>query len=179
VDRALTLARKLEGVDPVACYGYGLEARTLALSGETAQALNRLERVVDRVNDRVGCLQLLARLAREAEDEPRFEMALNEIARAGCADEKECVSNLVWVAQAHESKGSSHRALATYKRAFDRAPGDDALLESIARLAGRAGLNAEALKDYQELARRHPADARWSKAAEEQREAMLRGVVSH
>jgi hypothetical protein len=40
-------------------------------------------------------------------------------------------------------------------------------------------LNAEALRDYQELARRHPGDGRWRKAAEEQREAMLRGGVKY
>ncbi|MDP9001389.1 MAG: tetratricopeptide repeat protein, partial [Myxococcota bacterium] len=88
-----------------------------------------------------------------------------------------CISNLVWVAQTQESRGSLRRALAMYTRAYERAPDDDALLENVARLAATAGMNAEALKHYQELARRHPGDPRWRKAAQEQREAVLRGVV--
>jgi tetratricopeptide (TPR) repeat protein len=177
VNRALFLARKVETLDPATCYGYGLEARALAAAGETTQAMDRLERIADRVTDRVACLQVLVGLARTVHDDPRFDLALGEIARAGCAEEKQCVSNLVWVAEKQEARGSPGRALATYKRAYERAPDNDTLLESIARLAAAAGLNAEALKDYQELARRHPGDARWRKAAEEQHEAMLRGVV--
>jgi tetratricopeptide (TPR) repeat protein len=177
VNRALSLSRKLEDLDPATCYGYGLESRTMAAGGQTTQAMDRLERVADKVTDRVVCLQVLVGLARAVHDDPRFDSALGEIARAGCADEKQCVSNLVWVAQEQEAKGSAGRALATYKRAYERAPDTETLLENIARLAAAAGLNAEAFKDYQELARRHPGDARWRKAAEEQREAMLRGIV--
>jgi tetratricopeptide (TPR) repeat protein len=164
-------------VDPGACDGYRLEARALAAGGEVVQAIHGLERVVDRVTDRVGCLRSLAELARVAHDEPRFDTALNEIARAGCATEPECVNNLTWVAQAEEADGSPRRALATYRRAHERAPDDDALLERMGSLSVRAGLNAEALQIYQELAHRHPADGRWTKAAEEQREAMLRGAL--
>jgi tetratricopeptide (TPR) repeat protein len=177
IDRALSLARAIEGQDPATCNGYGLEARALVAAGESAQAMDRLERMVDRVSDRVGCLQLLAGLARAVHDERRLDLALSEIARAGCADEKQCVTNLVWVAATQEERGNSRRALSVYKRAQERAPDDDLLMENIARLAAAAGLNAEALHNYQELARRHPADARWAKAAEEQRQAMLRSTV--
>jgi tetratricopeptide (TPR) repeat protein len=177
VDRALSLARSLEEKDPATCSGYSLEARALVASGRTAEAMDRLERIADKVSDRVTCLQVLADLARAVQDDRRFDAALGEIARAGCADEKRCVRNLVWVAQAQEARGSPGRALATYKRAHERAPDDDSLLESVARLAGASGLNAEALKDYQELARRHPGDERWKRAADEQREAIFRGVV--
>jgi hypothetical protein len=69
------------------------------------------------------------------------------------------------------------QALAIYKRAFERAPNDDLLLQNVARLAGAAGLNAETLRDYQVLERRHPEDARGRKAAQERREAMLRGAI--
>ena len=141
--------------------------------------MDRLERSVDRVGDRVTCLQALAALAHSARDDVRFDAALGEIARAGCTDAKQCVGNLVWVAQAQEARGNPRRALATYKRAYERAPDDDALLETMARLAETAGLNAEALKDYQELARRHPADGRWQREVEKQRGATFRGVVAH
>jgi tetratricopeptide (TPR) repeat protein len=137
----------------------------------------RLEQIVDKLNDRVGCLQVLAGIARAARDEPRLNAALNEIVHAGCADEKACLGNLVWVAQAHEASGSLRQALATYRRAYERAPEDDTLLENMARLAGATGMNAEALRDYQELGRRHPDDGKWRKAAEEQHDALARGMV--
>jgi Flp pilus assembly protein TadD len=89
------------------------------------------------------------------------------------------VGNLVWVAQAQEARGSPRGALAAYKRAYERAPDDDAILENVARLAGAAGPSAEALRDYQELARRHPTDGRWTKEAERQGGAMFRGAVKY
>jgi tetratricopeptide (TPR) repeat protein len=176
-DRALSLARRVEEIEPAMCYGYGLEARALAASGDAGRALDRLEGIADKVSDRVACLQIMAGLAQMARDDVRFDRALKEIARAGCADDRQCVGNLVWVAQVQEQRGNTPAALAMYKRAHETAPDDDTLLENLARLAGAAGLNAEALRDYQELARHHPGDARWQKAADEQREALLRGVV--
>jgi tetratricopeptide (TPR) repeat protein len=167
----------VEHIDPRTCYGHRLEARALAAAGDAAQAMDVLARAADTVSDRVACLQALAGIARAAHDDHRFDAALNEIARAGCGDEKQCMSNLVWVAQFYEANGNPRRALSIYKRACERAPDDDSLLENAARLAGAAGLNAEALKDYQELARRHPGDAQWRNAAEEQHKAMLRGAA--
>jgi tetratricopeptide (TPR) repeat protein len=177
VEQALSLARTLQARDPTRCDAYGLEARALAAAGQPAKAMDRLAHIADKVTDRVACLQSLAGLARTAEDERRLDTALNDIAQAGCADDKECVNNLVWVATTQEVRGNLRRAMAMYQRAYERAPDNDSLLENVARLAGAAGLNAEALRDYQELARRHPGDGRWRKAAEEQREAMLRGGV--
>jgi tetratricopeptide (TPR) repeat protein len=177
VERALSLARKLEQLDPATCEGYALEARVLTSAGQSAQAMDRLARVADTVGDRVACLRALTNLARSTGDNRRFDAALSEIVRAGCSDETECVNNLVWVAQAREASGNLVQALAIYRRAYERAPDNDSLLENIARLAGAAGLNAEALRNYQELEHRHPGDGRWRKAAEEQREAMLRGVI--
>jgi tetratricopeptide (TPR) repeat protein len=177
VERALSLAHELQVLRPAGCEGYGLEARARVAGGDPARAMDRLERMTDKVSDRLDCLQVLANLARATQDESRLDAALNEIARAGCADQKQCVANLVWVARTQEERGSLRRALAAYKRALEKAPDNDALLESVAGLAARTGLNAEAFEDYQELARRHPTDGRWRKAAEEQRDALLRGVV--
>jgi tetratricopeptide (TPR) repeat protein len=177
VERARSLARRLEHLDASSCNGYALEARVLVDSGQAVQAMDGLARIADKVTDRVTCLRTLVNIAHGAGDNHRFDAALVDIARAGCAEDKECVSNLVWVAQTRERAGNAAQALAMYKRAYERAPGDDALLENMARLAGAAGLNAEALRNYQELERRHPEDGRWRKAAEEQREAMLKGAV--
>jgi tetratricopeptide (TPR) repeat protein len=177
LDRALALAVQAEKAAPTTCFAYGLEANALAAAGATERALDRLDEVSDRVSDRVDCLRAAVALARKPQDDARFDKALAEIARIGCADEKQCVANLVWVAQMHEQRGNASRALAMYKRAYDAAPDDDALLESAARLAALTGMNAEALKDYQELARHHPGEPRWQRAAEEQHEAILRAAV--
>jgi len=176
VDQALFLARKLEGLEPSTCEAYSLEARALAARGDTGAAIDRLERSLDKVVDRVSCLRGLVALATASHDERRLDAALNEVARAGCTDAKQCVGNLVWVAQTQEGRGSPRAALAAYKRAAERAPDDDAILENVARLAGAAGLHAEALKDYQELARRHPGERRWTTEAEKQRGAMFGGM---
>jgi tetratricopeptide (TPR) repeat protein len=175
VDHAVELARRLEDNLPVSCEGYNLEARALAAGGRAVPAMDRLEEVAERVTDRVECLKAQADLARSVRDDVRFNRVLDEIGRAGCADRSRCVDNLVWVAQALEPRGESARALQTYRRAFDKAPEMDVLLENMARLATATGLNVEAFKDYQELARRHPADGRWVKAAEQEREAIVRG----
>ncbi|MBV9945315.1 MAG: hypothetical protein JOZ69_00525, partial [Myxococcales bacterium] len=175
VDHGLQLARRLEGLEPLTCDGYGLEARVLAADGQAAQAILRLEAVADQVRDRVTCLQLMARLSRATHDGAHFETALSEIARAGCGSEQDCVANLEWVAEAEAEEGSLRRAVATYKRAHERAPLDDRRLERLAQLADRAGLNAEALRDYEELARRNPTDGRWAKAAAAERDLVLSG----
>ena len=177
LESALASAHTLVALDPAKYDGYGLEARALTASGQAVQAMDRLGRACDTVGERVPCLQLLAGLASEAHDEPRLDTALKEISKAGCVDKEQCISNLVWVASTEEHGGNPRRALATYKRAFERAPDDDSLLENIARLAKATGLNAEALRDYQELARRHPDDVRWKQATEEQHGEMLRNAV--
>jgi tetratricopeptide (TPR) repeat protein len=177
LEGALSSAKRLEELEPSNCSGYTLNARALVAAGETTRAIVHLEHAVDKVTERVSCLQALARIAREAGDEQRMNGALDEIVRAGCADEKQCLANLVLVAQTQEAQGSARRALATYKRAQDRAPEDDSILENVARLAAAAGMNADALKSYEELARRHPDEAKWRKAAQQQREAVLRGIV--
>jgi hypothetical protein len=48
----------------------------------------------------------------------------------------------------------------------------------MARLAAALGLHAEAAEDYERLARRHPGDARWTTAADEQRTAALSARVA-
>jgi tetratricopeptide (TPR) repeat protein len=177
IERALSAAGRVETADPASCAGYVLEARALAAAGSSGRAMARLDEVSDRVRDRIACLRATVSLANDVRDDTRLEKALAEIVRVGCVDDRQCVPNLVWVAQEHESRGSMPRALAVYKRAHDAAPDDDALLENVARLAAAAGMNAEALQDYQELARHHPADVRWQRAAQEQRDAIARAAV--
>jgi tetratricopeptide (TPR) repeat protein len=132
-----------------------------------------LEKVAGAVTDRLSCLQQLVAVAHEANSEPRVEAALHRIVTAGCADETECAQNLLWVAREYEATGSPQKALTLYKRAFEHAP-DDALLAHMAELAAAGGLHAEAAADYEQLARRHPDDARWHTLAVVQHDAAMR-----
>jgi tetratricopeptide (TPR) repeat protein len=129
------------------------------------------------VTDRVSCLEALEGIARSAGDRERAQAALDQIVRAGCGDDEECARELSWVARRQEATGNSLAALAAYKRAYEHAPEDDALLESIARLAAQAGMHTEAAQDYDRLAVRKPNDARWRKAASEQHQAAVKDAL--
>jgi tetratricopeptide (TPR) repeat protein len=155
-----------------------LEARARIASGDVTAGLKELTDAVDTVVDRVECLRSLAMLADEAHDERRATQALEKIAKAGCSDDGECAGNLAWIAIVEEGRGNQRRALALYRRARERAPQQDSLLESAARLAASLGLHAEAAEDYRELTRRHPGDPRWAKAAEDERMAAVRAAVA-
>jgi hypothetical protein len=70
-----------------------------------------------------------------------------------------------------EQSGNQRRALAMYKRAYERAPGSDELLEKVAGLAARSSLHVEAAEDYLRLMRRHPEDPRWPSMVQSERAA--------
>lgn len=174
--KALAQAAAVRRIAPDKCDGYELAARARVASGDAVEGLNELDRAEGLVSDRVECLQKLESLAHSAGDEKRAQDALDRVANAGCSDSAECVRNLTWVAQREQARGNPTKALALYKRASQRAPEDDGLLETIARLAVAEGLHAEAAQDFDQLARRHPEDPRWRLAAGGERSAALRAV---
>jgi hypothetical protein len=47
----------------------------------------------------------------------------------------------------------------------------------VGRVASHVDMHAEALKAYEELARRHPGESRWAAATASEREALLRSSV--
>jgi tetratricopeptide (TPR) repeat protein len=145
--------------------------------GDAATGLDELEKAIDVVSDRVACLQKLESIAHSAGDEQRAQQALDRVANAGCSEDAECARNLAWMAQREQARGNVQKALALYRRANQRAPQDDALLEAIAGLAAAAGLHGEAAEDYEQLARRHPQDSRWKQAAQSEKDAAVRAVV--
>jgi tetratricopeptide (TPR) repeat protein len=174
---ALTKAKRAEGVDPSECAAYSLHARALMASGDVSGGLQELEAATAAVIDRVSCLKELSALAREAGDDERAEAALAKVASIGCVGNVECARELAWVAQQEDEHGNPGKAFAFYKQAHERAPEDDALLESVAVRAVRAGLHAEAAVDYEELARRHPTKEGWRNAAQSEREAAVTGLL--
>lgn len=174
---ALAKAARLQQIEPDMCEGYALRARVRAAAGDGARGLAELGKAVDRVRDRVPCLEQLVAVALEAGDRRQADRALDMIVSAGCADDAECARNLAWVGGRAESIGNPRKALALFKRAYERAPGDDALLEHIARLAANAGLHAEAAGDYERLARKYPEELRWRQAAQAEHAAALREAV--
>ena len=174
VAHALDASRHSAFISPVLCEPRVLQARARMADADPRPALSELAEAVDGVGDRVTCLEALVELASTAKDAKRVTEALGKIVTAGCADDAECATNLAWVAAAEERRGDPARALTLYKRAYDRSPDNDGLLEAAARLAVGSGLHAEAQRDYEQLARRHPDDARWRQSAAAEHSAALK-----
>jgi tetratricopeptide (TPR) repeat protein len=174
---ALEKAAGVERIEPDMCEGYALDARARAVDGQTTLALAELAKAADIVTDRVPCLKELVAIARAAGDARRADEILDKITEAGCADDAECARTLGWVADQNEVAGNAQKALALYKRAYQRAPDDDGLLQHIAGLSASAGLHGEAAGDYERLARKHPDEPRWRRAAEAEHDAAMRGAV--
>jgi tetratricopeptide (TPR) repeat protein len=162
---------------PDSCEGFALRARARVATGDSAEGMAQLEKAADAVGDRALCLRKLVEIARSAGDARRVESALDKIVTAGCVDETECASSLAWAAAQNEGEGNERKAFVLYKRASERFPDDDALLEHAASLAGRMGLHAESAGDYDRLARKHPNDPRWREAAAAEHDAAMREAV--
>jgi hypothetical protein len=166
-----------ERLAPNKCDAYALRARARVAAGEAAAGLSELEKAVDLVSDRVPCLQKLESIAHAVGDEKRAQEALDRVINAGCTDDEDCASNLSWVAQREQARGNQSRALALYKRASQRVPQNDSLLEAVAGLAAGVGLHGEAAEDYAQLALRHPADSRWKVAAQQEKDQAARAAM--
>ncbi len=175
---ALERSKRAEEVMPEECEPRALHARARMAGGDRPGALREMAEAADATKERVPCLKALWELSRKAGDEGRAAEAIEKIASASCADDDECAANLAWAAESERRAGNSVRALALYSRASARQPEDDALLESKARLAASLGLHVQAADDYLRLARKHPDNAAWPTAAEEQRSEAARGAVN-
>ena len=177
LEAALARAGRVEQLAPARCDGFALHAQALLETGDGNLAVKELSDATSVVSDRIPCLEQLVEVALAAKADASLTRALDEIAHAGCIEARECVNNLRFVASFEESRGYPRRALVMLVRAHERDPLDDALLDDTARLASQVDLHAEALKAYEELALRHPEEARWRSAAAVEREAVLRGSV--
>jgi tetratricopeptide (TPR) repeat protein len=177
IDSALSMAADVKKLSPSRCDGFALYARAELEGGDAAGAVKELRAAVSKVTDRTTCLEELAQVAWKAKSESVLTETLDQLTHAGCADAKECIGNLLWVAGFEQMRGNPHRALAVLQRAHDRDVGNDDLLGRIAELAASVSLHAEALRAYEELARHHPGDARYTAAAAKEKEALLRDSV--
>jgi tetratricopeptide (TPR) repeat protein len=175
LDRALALATRLERLTPSSTYGFAFHAESLMAGGDSSGAVKELSDACGKVIDRTVCLERLAALAKAAKADPPLSETLEQIAHAGCADVKECVDNLRWVAGFEQSRGNPRRAFAMLQRAHERDPSNDDLLAELARQASAVDLHAEAVRAYEDLARRHPEDPAWQVALAAEKEALVRG----
>jgi tetratricopeptide (TPR) repeat protein len=175
---ALAKATSVKQIEPERCDGFALHARARVASEDAAGGLAELENAANEVTDRLPCLQQLVTLNERMHNEASAEATLDKIALVGCSSsELECSRNLIWVAREYEGMAKPLKALAAYRRAMEQVP-DDALLARVAELEARAGLHTEAGRDYEQLARRHPDDARWARQALAEHEAAMRGIQS-
>jgi hypothetical protein len=176
VQKALERAVAVQRDAPDRCEGYLLGARARVASDDASGAAKELEDAIEVVVDRVPCLQKLEGVAYTLGDDSKAEEALDRVANAGCVDDEECAHNLAWAAQREEARGNSRKALALYKRAFERAPQDDSILEAMAVLAEDVGLHTESADEYLILQHRHPSDERWKAGTEREREAAAKAA---
>jgi tetratricopeptide (TPR) repeat protein len=174
--KGLAAAVRLKEAKPDECEGYYVHSQLIAAAGDPKRGLEELEDASAKVQDWTWCLRELVSIAREMKDEARVNAALERFTRAGCASDDECVQNLVYVARVEHERGNVRRALALYKKAYERNPTDD-LLAASASLASHIGLHAEAMEDYAKLAEKNPGDSRWTAALLAEREAIARNVT--
>jgi tetratricopeptide (TPR) repeat protein len=174
LSEAIRSTDRAQRVVPRRCGPYVLRARARIATGDATIGLRELEAATDKVDDRLECLQSLAGLAQSAGDDGRTARAVDKVVRAGCSDDAVCVQNMVWAAQIEERRKEIARALVLYRKAHERAPDDDSILEAIARLASKAGLHAEAADAYRRLAERHPEQPSWRKAVQAERDEATR-----
>jgi hypothetical protein len=169
VARALALAHDVQRLSPRECLGFTLEARVLSASGQRGAAFDVVQKASESVDDRVLCLRSVFAMAKADGLRQRATAALDAIVRAGCTDDQACAEQLGWVGDQQRELGNVMSALAVYKRVREKTPDDEGVLQAMAELAARAGLHAEALQYYRELAERHPAEGKWTKAVEQER----------
>jgi tetratricopeptide (TPR) repeat protein len=153
-----------------------MHARLVFEGGDSALALKELRAAAGTVVDRTVCFEKLADLGELAKSEDAVTYALDRLAHAGCADDSECVRNLESVARREAARGNERSAFAALKRAHERAPTDDGLLEQIARMAAKLDRHAESLQAYQTLALRHPDDGKWPVAMAAERLALVKSA---
>jgi tetratricopeptide (TPR) repeat protein len=176
VRAALEKATAAQRLAPEQCPPRAYHARARAAQGDVAGALAELEASADAVTDRVTCLKELVALAWDTGQDGRARAVIDKVASAGCSEDQQCAADLAWAAHQDEDHAAPRKALALLKRAIERAPADDALLEDAARLASQTGLHVEAAEDYEKLARRHPGEARWTRAQDAERAEAMKGV---
>lgn len=170
--RALALTKRAEGLDARSCAPHALRARAEVAAGNAAAGLDALASAADLVVDRLSCLQQLAQLADAAHDQAHWLGAVEKVASVGCGSDAECAGDLSWAAGQKEAHGKIGDALVLYKRAYERTPTDDGLLEHVAKVAATVGLHQESAEAYERLARRQPSEPRWKRAADAQRAAL-------
>jgi tetratricopeptide (TPR) repeat protein len=178
LSRAVSLTREIESVSPGKCVGFALEARVLTADGRVDAALDLLQKASPSVEDQVVCLQTVFATANASGRRNRAMAALDAIVRAGCTDPQACVAQLSWVAEQQRGLGNLMGALTIYKRVRETAPGDEAVLTTLAALAGQAGLHGEALQYYRELAEQHPSEEKWTKAMDQERATVGREAAA-
>jgi tetratricopeptide (TPR) repeat protein len=174
---ALEASERAKELLPTNCESYALHARARLAAGDVNGGLAELEDAADRVPARADCLKRVVALAQRSKDLARAEKALDRLVGAGCSDTLDCSANLRWAAAQATAMGDSRKALALYRRAYQRAPDDDRLLEELARLASACGLHAEAADDLERLAKRHPLDRRLQDDAAVERAAAVKDAV--
>jgi hypothetical protein len=136
--------------------------------------MRELEHQADHAPDRLTCLRVLVVLARRVGDARRLDLATREIGSDACVDDRECRESIAWLGADEEGHGDFGAALALYRKASARWPGNDEFTLGVVRAALALGMHVEAMEAYSRLARRHPDDPQWTDKVAQERMAVLR-----
>ncbi len=169
---ARVAAGRVVEASPGTCEGYVLSAQVESASGARSASYELLDHAADRTTDPAVCLSALVRLAMAATDEARASSAVERLARLGCSEETACTANLLAAGDFEQQRGNRQRALIFYRKAMDRAPDDDGVAARVAEASSTLGLHVEAFDIYRRLGGAHPEDARWSQAADRERQLL-------
>jgi hypothetical protein len=172
----LAAAARIRASAPERCDGYALRAELRVLSGDVDAGFSELDEALDRIADRSACAKRLVQLAQRTRNAARVDASVDRLLKLGCEAPPECVDNLLFAAQVESTRGRGWRGLALLKKAWERAPEREGLLEDIGAKAEAQGFHGEALEAYTRLADRHPSEARWTAAVARERDAVARGV---
>jgi tetratricopeptide (TPR) repeat protein len=178
----LLAATRIQKATPSKCEGFALAAELRIAAGEVEEGLIALERAADNVSDRSECVRRFVRASLDAKRERQTDAAVERLVRLGCEAVSECVENLIFAASIEETRGHRRGAIAHYKRAWERSPDRDDLLQNVARLAAAERMHGEALDAYSKLAARARSDQerdRWAQAAAAEKAALQASVYEN
>ena len=177
--RARELVEAGKRLAPTSCVAHTLSARLQIAEGNAQGALDDLAPPPsDVVVERGQCLRELGVLAGRVGDNTREDAAIARITTAGCAGDSDCARDFAWIGGVEERRGNTGKALAQYKRAYEHAPDDDALLEAVARLAAAAGLQCRGGGELRTAGSAStPRREKWRTAAQKERDEAVRRAV--
>lgn len=158
-------SKVLQQVKPRSAAPYLIQAMALQTEGRAAEAVQMLERMQDRVDERSELLAGLARAQATAGDALAMRGTV-ALLRADAAANRDKLVAAVLVLHSEELRLGNHQRALSAIRDAHRLSSNPAHLAAAARLAAQLGDVEFALKSWQELCRSNPRDMESCRASQ-------------